>query len=113
VAHALSTKNFVDQIDILGRVDYDKMYEIAERASKDKSLFAEFDKDAAAAAKKTNGFTAPNGYHIHLVDEHNVYHPKEDDALTQISKAKNNKWSRVEIRAGKWNAACIICLWCS
>lgn len=99
---------------LLENVDYAKMYEIAETVAKNPALIADFDRDPIAAAKKINGFEPPAPFHMHVVDASNVYHPKEDDALSQISgKPAGAAWTRIEVRAGFATIACIICLWCS
>jgi hypothetical protein len=97
----------------LAGADYVKMYEIAAAVSKNPALAVDFDADPLAAAQKINGFVPPPGFHMHIVDGNNVYHPKENDALTQIStKSGGVAWTRVEVRAGVDNMACIICVWC-
>jgi hypothetical protein len=85
----------------LATVDYAKMYEIAETVAKNPALIGEFDRDPVAVAKKINGFEPPAPFHMHVDDASNVYHPKEDDALSQISgKAAGTAWTRIEARAG-------------
>jgi hypothetical protein len=99
---------------VLDWVDYAKMYEIAEAVSKNPALINEFDRDPIAAAKKINGFEPPAPFHMHIVDGNNVYHPRENDALSQISeKDAGTTWTRIETRAGFATIACVICLWCS
>jgi hypothetical protein len=93
--------------------DYDKMIEIAKAVSEKPALLADFDADPLLAAAKVNGFEPPPGFHMHIVDEQNVYHPKEDDALTQIStKSGGETWTRMEVRAGYNTIACTICVYC-
>ena len=98
----------------LANVEIEKMYEIAAAVSKDLALIKAFDENPVAAAKHINGFEVPAGFHMHIVDAANEYHPKEDDALQQIStKTGEENWVRIEIPAlGVGQIACIICLWC-
>ncbi len=97
----------------LPQLDYAKMYEVAKAVADNPSLIAEFDADPEAAAKKINGFQVPPGFHMHIADGENSYHPPEDDALSQISgQVDESVWSRIEIRAGVGAMACIVCLWC-
>lgn len=60
-----------------------------------------------------NGFVPPDKFHMHIVDSENNYYPKEDDALSQLkSQDVDSTWTRIEVRAGYADIACIICLWC-
>ena len=97
----------------LANADIEKMYGIAVEVKKNPALIKEFDADPLAAAKRINGFEPPVGFHMHIVDAENAYHPKEDDALDQIRNKKGQEnWIRIESRAGVGQIACIICLWC-
>lgn len=97
----------------LDKLDYARMYEIAEAVAKNPARIADFDANPEAAARKINGFQLPPGFHMHIVDAANTYHPAEDDALTQIAGGTPGEaWSRIEVRAGYENFACIVCILC-
>ncbi len=98
----------------LDKIDYAKMYEIAETVARNPALLDDFKANPEAAAKKINGFQGPPGFHMHIVDSSNTYYPAEADALSQVSSQKTNAtWSRIEVRAGYETIACVICFWCS
>lgn len=107
-ASALLSSSFVS----LQQVDYSKLFEIA-KVVKDKDDFVAFGNDPNSYSKSVNGFSPPEGFHMHVVDSKNKYHPEENDALNQLlSNANTENWTRIEVRAGYKDIACIVCLWC-
>lgn len=98
----------------IGKVDIELMFDIAKSVAENPALLDKFDRNPEAAAYAINGFVVPPGFHMHIVDGNNHYHPAEADALSQISsKDGGQTWTRIETRAGYANIACVICLWCS
>lgn len=96
----------------LGNVDYAKMFEIA-KVVKEKNEISKFEGDPSGYSRAVNGFEPPPGFHMHIVDAKNNYHPAEADATSQLgAQQKAENWTRVEVRAGYEDIACIICLWC-
>lgn len=96
----------------LQQVDYSKLFEIA-RVVKEKDELVKFGENPGEYSKIVNGFSPPEGFHMHVVDKDNKYYPEEDDALSQLmSNADTENWTRIEVRAGYKDIACIVCLWC-
>ncbi|MCU6401182.1 hypothetical protein KW811_22110 [Enterobacter quasiroggenkampii] len=107
-ASALLVNSFAS----LQQVDYSKLFEIA-KAVKDNNQISEFEQNPEGYSNNINGFVVPEGFHMHIVDKDNKYYPEEDDALNQLIKnASSESWTRIEVRAGYKDLACIICLWC-
>jgi hypothetical protein len=76
-------------------LDVDAMHEIAVAVENKPALVKQFDADPLVAAKRINGITPPEGFHMRVIDENNDYHPKEGDALQQIgSFAARWRWRR-------------------
>lgn len=95
----------------LQEVEYAKLFEIAKNV-KEKGEISKFEADPIGYSNSLNGFAPPAGFHMHIVDSSNNYHPSEDDALSQLSSGQKENWTRIEVRAGYADIACIICLWC-
>lgn len=95
----------------LQEVEYSKLFEIAKHV-KENGEISQFEANPVAYASSLNGFTPPPGFHMHIVDSNNNYHPAEDDAISQLNSTQGEHWTRIEVRAGYSDIACIICLWC-
>ncbi|WP_460952592.1 hypothetical protein AB6N16_08065 [Pseudomonas marginalis] len=106
-ASALLSTSFV----LLQNIDYEKLFEIA-KIVKDNDDIAKFGSDPLAYSKAVNGFVPPAGFHMHVVDSNNKYYPSEDDAQSQLSANANTTWTRIEVRAGYSDIACLVCFWC-
>lgn len=73
-------------------------FRLDEKLKADPTLLEEFKKDPIAVAKR-EGFTVPEGFHLHFINENNEYFPPEGDAISQLQRGKTHPvWGRVEVR---------------
>jgi hypothetical protein len=81
--------------------DFSPCHILAEKLGTDRSLLAEFARDPVGVAKREVGYTPPDGFHMHFMDERLVLIPPEGDADAQlIANSTTEAWSRIEIRSG-------------
>ena len=100
--------------EILDQVAFDKLYALADEIGDDETKQKSFIGDPSAYAFQTVGFETPEGFHMHLVDEKNQYHPPEGYAQSQLQEFtdEDGRWSRVEIRVGKGPKCYAFCGYC-
>ena len=72
------------------------MREIAKAVYENPSLLAKFEQDPEGTAKAINGFEPPAGYHIHVADAANKFHPAEEAG--RFGAEGNADWVRTEFR---------------
>ena len=89
-------------------VDVAKMREIAKALYETPSLVKEFEKDPEATAAKINGFIVPEGMHLHMADDRNVFTPAEEAG--RFGSSESTDWDRVEVRAGYKTVSLVSCM---
>jgi hypothetical protein len=94
------------------KVNATPAFHLDEKLKSTPALLEEFKKDPIGVARR-EGFTVPDGFHLHFVNEKNEYFPPEGDAISQLQKGKTRPvWGRVEIRYAVGPgcvAACGVC----
>ena len=101
-------------LKMIAEHDFSPCYELDARCKANPELLKEFIADPAGVAKREVNYTAPEGFHMHFVDENNVYFPQEGDAISQLHKGQHGKvWQRIEVRTAAGPGCLINCGWCS
>jgi hypothetical protein len=110
VALAVQTKSFLSSMLTL---PIEKGYEMGRRLKADPDLLAEFIKNPEEISKREVGIELPEGFRCYFVDEENLYHPPDGDALSQLSRGGDGRlWSRVEIRTAAGPGCYLFCVTC-
>lgn len=91
-----------------------KAFDMLEKVKADPKLQADFLADPQGFAEAHIG--AISEVHFHTVDENNNYNPPEADAISQLMAGKtdpNQKWVRIEVRAGIGPLCALLCGVCN
>ena len=94
--------------------DFEKFFQLADHIGDDGDKLKSFIANPEAYAFSEVGFKVPDGFHMHFVNEKNEYFPPEGNAAEQIASYSDSedRWSRIEIRAGKGPKCLVACGYC-